>query len=700
MASTATGTAAGNDGVRRGWRRALIVGVLLPLVSAAVVIWSVADREEKLDTVPVAVVNNDKIISDPQPMAAGRALTASLTDSTTTDPNLDWTLTDADDAADGLRDGDYYAVLTIPEDFSSAILSSGTSSPTQGQLTLESNAAASTTVPYLSAQIAGAAAMSLSNQTTQGYLKNVYAGFNQIASSNQKAASSAAQLADGTAELATGAASLDDGVDSLASGLDELATGADELSQATDALVVGADGLATGAGGVATGARELDEGTSALARSSGRLSSASTRLSTASGTVARGASGLAKGDARLAARAKTLARDLRTLRRDCRAAGGSVELCLRLGRVRDSAIALAAGTAISERAAERLAGATADTARGAKGLARGNAGLAGGARSLDAAAGTLTDGAREVATGATSLADGTDEVAVAAGSLADGTDEVATDAAPLVEGAATLSSSAEQVDSGAQSLSSGLAKGAAESPTYSTAQQDALATVVSQPVVLGSSVEHTEHGNGWLLAAVLGAVLWLSALVASMGVQRERIRSLAMMPVSSRRIAWSFALPVLGLAALQAVAVMAAVLLFYPSVDALVPLTLLNLLAAVTFSLVAVALRLAFGGAGVAAYVVLLLVQLAALAIVVPLETAPGLLRTLNGLMPLSAFTNGATQLVAGGAVTSMVGVVAVLVLWALVAVAVAVSAVKRRRRLPLTARTSEPSPEPEAAAH
>ena len=34
----------------------------------------------ELDKIPVAIVNNDTILTDPQPMAAGRALSASLTD--------------------------------------------------------------------------------------------------------------------------------------------------------------------------------------------------------------------------------------------------------------------------------------------------------------------------------------------------------------------------------------------------------------------------------------------------------------------------------------------------------------------------------------------------------------------------------------------------------------------------------------------
>src|SRR6185295_12940323 len=102
--------------------------------------------------------------TDPQPMAAGRSLTAALTHPTTPSKNLQWALTDEDSAADGLNDGSFYAVLTVPSDFSSAILSSGTDAPVQGKLTLVSNAAASTTMPYLSEEVATAAAAALGNQ--------------------------------------------------------------------------------------------------------------------------------------------------------------------------------------------------------------------------------------------------------------------------------------------------------------------------------------------------------------------------------------------------------------------------------------------------------------------------------------------------------------------------------------------------------
>ena len=111
------------------WRRIVVIGVLLPLAAASVLIWSATGRQDHIDKVPVAIVNNDTIITDPQPMAAGRSLAAALTHPTDPSNNLQWVLADQDNASKGLKDGSFYAVLTIPSDFSSAILSSGTDTP-------------------------------------------------------------------------------------------------------------------------------------------------------------------------------------------------------------------------------------------------------------------------------------------------------------------------------------------------------------------------------------------------------------------------------------------------------------------------------------------------------------------------------------------------------------------------------------------
>ncbi len=661
-------------------RRLMLVGLLLPLVAATVLVWSTTGREQNLDKVPVAVVNNDQIITSPQPMAAGRALAGALTQPSSDQTNLDWTLADSKDAKAGLDDGDYYAVLTIPQDFSKAILSSGSTKPFQGKLTLVSNGAASTTVPYISHAIASAAATSLGTQATQGYLGQVYDGFNQIASSNQKAASSAGQLADGTSQVSVGAKNLDAGADNLAKGLGQLADGAGQLQGGTGSLASGADDLASGARGLAQGAQQLDSGATKLAGSARTLARKDTQLAGRSRELARGAVKTSVGAHAVAARTRAMARRIEALHAACIDRGAPQVLCDAIGRAQDRAGSLADATGKVAQGTGQVARGNVRLAAGSAGLAAGSRRLAGGAGALARASGKVSSGARDVSGGASSLARGAGETDQAAGRLASGAASSSVAGEELASGSKSLSSGADSTNDGAQQLSQGLAKGAKESPTYDKDQKKALETAVAEPVLLTNSVDNTDHGNGWLLGLVLGVVLWLAALLGVLVRDIARALRGASAPLSSGRLTSIELRPATGLAVLQGVAVLVALPLVQVSLAKPVHLALLTLLAAVTFTLLGVALRWAMGGAGVVAFVLLLLLQAAALGNVVPLETAPAPLQALNGILPLPAYVDGASQLVSGGSVGSLGGVVTVLLFWAGLSWLLAVMVVRRRR--------------------
>lgn len=656
------------------------VGLLLPLLAAAVLVWSTDDRQQNLTKVPVAIVNDDKILTSPQPMAAGRALSASLTDPKDSDPALDWQLTTNDDAEEGLRNGEFYAVLTIPEDFSSAILSTGTDKPEQGQLSLVSNAAASTTVPYISQQVVAAAAAALGNQSTQGYLKNVYEGFNKIASSNQQAASSADQLAQGTNELSTGAAQLSEGAASLAQSLGELSSGAEELAGATGSLATGADQVAGGAGSLAAGAGRAAAGESKLARSARQLAAGTGSLRQGSATVARGADRLAASTARLARGNQLLALELQRTAQRCESSVLPPLVCRPFERLARQSGALARGAAAVDRGADGLADSTGGLARGAAGVDRAASQLSGGASDLARAGGRLSDSADRLASGARGVAGGATELEASAEQLAGGAAQAAAGGESLASGSASVSTSTDKTADGAQQLSSGLEKGAKESPTYSSSLQDALATTVSQPVELSSSTEHDGPTNGWMISAIVGLILWLGAIASTSA--RDPLALLAHVdgPVSSRRLALVQVAPMVGMGLLQASVVLLTLRILGVRPAEPVWFAILCLVAAVVFGLVVHALRVALPRAGMAIAVLLLLVQLAALANVVPLETAPRVVQELNRYLPLPAFNDAASQLVGGGGIYSAGSALVVLLLWGILGHLVASTVVKRRR--------------------
>ena len=670
----------GEPGQAVPWRSLALVGLVLPLVAAAVLVWATTGRQDNLDRIPVAVVNNDKIIQQPQPMAAGRALAASLTEPSSGQDNLDWTLADTDDASAGLKSGKYYAVLTIPEDFSKSILSTGTDKPVQGKLTLVSNGAASSTVPYISQATAAAAATALGQQSTQGYLGQVYDGFNQLAQNTQKTASSGAQLAQGTDQVAQGAEQLATGTGELSTGLDELSTGAGELAAGTGSLRTGADDLAGGARRLATGANALERGISGVADGASALAKQQAGYAGDAHKVAKGSAGVARAADLLRRGSRGLAIDVRVLARTCQREGGSTQFCNALGRARDRASRIADGAAVVSRLTKGVARADRGLATGADGLAAGSRKLATGASELSGAGQEVSSGADDVSSGAVSLASGAAETDQAAGSLAAGAASSASGGQQVASGASSLSSGATSADSGAQQLSQGLDKLAKQSPTYSKDEKKALETVVSEPIALTSSIEHTEHANGWLMGVVLGIILWLAALLGVLRRDIGKVLRHSASPISSRRLTEVQLRPAVALALVQGVAVLVAVLLLQVGMASPLAFGLLTLLAAVSFTLVGLVLRWAWGVAGLLAFVLFLLLQVAALGNVLPIETAPEPLQVLNGVLPLPAYVNAASQLVTGGSVGSLAGAVTVLVVWALGSSLVALLLVRRRR--------------------
>lgn len=126
--------------------RTLIVVLLLPLLVAAVGMWALSGRVDRIDEVPAAVVNLDEgttmeVDGEEQMVPFGRLLAGGLTQPGTVEgqeapemTGFDWRLTDAEDARQGLRDGTYAAVVTIPADFSDKVGTLGTPDAVQAQL--------------------------------------------------------------------------------------------------------------------------------------------------------------------------------------------------------------------------------------------------------------------------------------------------------------------------------------------------------------------------------------------------------------------------------------------------------------------------------------------------------------------------------------------------------------------------------------
>ncbi|MGZ0712876.1 YhgE/Pip family protein (plasmid) [Coraliomargarita sp. W4R53] len=510
-----------------------LIGVLLlPVVIGGILITALYNPTERLDNLTAAIVNEDEPVDlDGQMVPLGRQLTAGLVEgSDSLDSNLSWTLSNTDDAESGLADGTYAAVITIPENFTAAALS------TRPGETPEQAAIQVTTPPdslivddAITAQVAQAAASIMGTELSSTYLENVLLGFTTLGEQLGEAADGASeladgadtaadgtitladgvnQLADGATQLADGAGGISSGISQLSGGAYELAAGAGGISSGIDQLAGGATDLADGATGIADGADDVASGAQGLAAGTAEAADGLNSWADGAHQSADGAQNLADGltviageveqlpdvSAELVAAAQTLANnsetiettvtdaalELTALSDDCLAQGGSAELCAAVATVADRTnSALPTITELLD-GSQALADGVAGLAEFEPQLVAALEQSAAGAGQLSTAVGALADGATETSTGLDSLALGMGSLSGGAAQLAagtttwaDGANTWANGASTASDGATTWADGANTWANGASTANSGVTTWANGAQSWSTGASDA-----------------------------------------------------------------------------------------------------------------------------------------------------------------------------------------------------------------------------------
>jgi len=158
--------------------------------------------------------------------------------------------------------------VTIPENFSAAATSyAGTASAAQqATIDVSTSPVAGIADTAVGQSVAQAAAIALNQTLTEGYLDQVYLGFNTTGQQFQTVADAAKKLADGSKQLS-------DGLYQITSNGGLIRTGG-------SSLVSGISEYTSGASQSATGAAQLASGLSQLSANSAQLRSGVTKLDT------------------------------------------------------------------------------------------------------------------------------------------------------------------------------------------------------------------------------------------------------------------------------------------------------------------------------------------------------------------------------------------------------------------------------------
>ncbi|MBO3735373.1 YhgE/Pip family protein [Glycomyces niveus] len=217
---------------------ALIAIILIPLVYGGLYLWFAWDPYGKLEHMPVAVVNEDQgatVDTNGQTTAINGG--DQLVDQLKEDRIFDWQFVTATQAAQGLRDGDYYMVITVPADFSTRLASLSGTDPEQATVEFDLNDANG----YVAGIMASTVESELRNQiNTAVYVTFATTIFGDLTELNQgltQAADAAGQLSDGIATAQTGATDLENGLSELTTGAQQVADGAEQVSDGVDQAV-------------------------------------------------------------------------------------------------------------------------------------------------------------------------------------------------------------------------------------------------------------------------------------------------------------------------------------------------------------------------------------------------------------------------------------------------------------------------------
>ena len=625
-----------------------ILGVLLlPAAVGGILVAALQNPTERLESMTAAIVNlDDPVTIDGQVTPLGRQLAAGLVDgSDDLDSNLTWVISNKDDAADGLADGSYQAVITIPEDFSAAATSAGTAISDGGGKA--EKATITVTTPddglvaddLITGQIANVAATTMGTMLTEATTENILVGFTTIGDQIGEAADGAVKLASGARDAANGAAALPDGAAKLATGAGQLGTGASSLASGLDTIAGKTRDAAAGAAqlgsGLTAGATQIGGNVDGLKKAMSTVQTGTASAQTASDQAA------------------ALAGSLGALAASCDPAVSDPDLCTGLQQAAAKSVALAtsAGTASGylNGAAPGVAAIPGVLDGAVSGLSQGGAGataLASGLTQLaDQGIGASATGARGLASGATQLSDGATALADGSASLASGLDTLATGTGDLAGGLRTASDSL---------------------PSFSDSESKSLASVIADPVSSNSSMNSIFGPTAIpLLAAV---VLWFGGFATFLVMRAHTARTL-----TSRRSSATLTLRAFAPAALIGAGqglLVSLIVQIVASYDAATWWAFAGtaVLAGVVFAAVNQALVALFGGIGrwISALVGVLAIATGLI------STVPGWLAGIGAALPTAPAFAG---LIAGSG-----SAVAALVVWGVLSLVATTLAVTLRR--------------------
>ena len=208
----------------------------IPILYSGFFLGSIWDPYGQTKNLPVAFVNEDKGASlNGKVLNVGESVEKKLKDN----HDLGWEFVSKQQADEGVNSGHFYAVVTIPSDFSQKAASITKSEPQQAVINFTTTPAKNYIGSLVSNQAAAKVKSSVSEQITQAYAKGILENLDKLGIGLDTAANGASTLHDGLGRLQSGTQTYVGGVKQLAVNQQSLTGGLAQLSDGSRKLQAG-----------------------------------------------------------------------------------------------------------------------------------------------------------------------------------------------------------------------------------------------------------------------------------------------------------------------------------------------------------------------------------------------------------------------------------------------------------------------------
>ena len=620
----------------------------IPILYSGFFLGSIWDPYGQTKNLPVAFVNEDKGANlNGKSLNVGESVEKKLKDN----HDLGWEFVSKQQADEGVNSGHFYAVVTIPSDFSQKAASITESGPQQAVINFTTTPAKNYIGSLVSNQAAAKVKSSVSEQITQAYAKGILENLDKLGIGLDTAANGASTLHDGLGRLQSGAQTYVGGVKQLAINQQSLAGGLAQLSDGSRKLQAGLGQLSNNLptesqlSQLSDGMKQLQSGINQLNAS---VSNPSPALVAQQNKVKTDAQTLAQTMQASAPDLLAAGGTLQTLGTQA-AASGSNSTTISLPQISNISRAFTKTQTIITQTTTLLGDLQVLTQQ----LSAQQTQLQAGVSALNNGVNQLTPNAITAFNGYNSVRFANNQLLAGSASLTNGLSEAKSGSQKLANGASLLESRSgalidgtSQLASGADTLANKLADASNRikiQPTGATTQQQ-----IANPV----KSEMAEKGNvpnyGYALSPyVLSLSLFVGALVLNVIYP---IRKTFSEQESAIRW-WLSKASVAGVAAFMQATILMLVMVFFLGLTPEHPAHFIGAVYLTSFAYMSIVslLVIVLDNPGRFLAMVLLVLQLGSSEGTFPIQTANGFFQAINPLVPMTYSIRALRQAISGG---------------------------------------------------